>query len=131
MSSNVIEKGFMQQANDSMRGKVCLVTGGNSGVGKATAQALAKMGATVVLVCRDRQRGEAAQSEIQSKSSNASVDLLLADLSSQRSIRQLATNFMSKYQRLHVLVNNAGAVNTERSVTVDGLETTFAVNHLA
>jgi NAD(P)-dependent dehydrogenase (short-subunit alcohol dehydrogenase family) len=83
------------------------------------------------MVCRDRTRGEEAQREIQVKSGNDAVDLLLADLSSQQSIRQLAATFRQRYQHLHVLINNAGAGFTQRRETVDGLEMTFAVNYLA
>jgi retinol dehydrogenase 14 len=114
-----------------MRGKVCLVTGGSSGIGKATALGLANMGATVIVVGRDRSRGEAAVTEIKQKSNNDAVDLMLADLSSQASIRRLAEEFKDRYQRLHVLINNAGVFISKRTVTVDGIETTFAVNHLA
>ena len=115
----------------NMHGKICLVTGASSGIGKATALGLAKIGATVVMVCRDAARGEAALTEIKQKSSNNSVDLLLADLSSQEAIRRLANEYKSKYQRLHVLINNAGVYYTKRHVTVDGLEAMFAVNYLA
>jgi retinol dehydrogenase-14 len=114
-----------------MRGKVCLVTGGSSGIGKATALGLANMGATVIVVGRDRSRGEAAVTEIKQKSNNDAVDLMLADLSSQASIRRLAVDFKDRYQQLHVLINNAGVFTSKRTVTVDGIETTFAVNHLA
>jgi NAD(P)-dependent dehydrogenase (short-subunit alcohol dehydrogenase family) len=115
-----------------MQGKICMVTGANSGIGKATALALAQMGATVVMVCRDRARGEEARSEITTTSRNSAVDLLLADLSSQQSIRQLVENFQHHYTRLHVLINNAGAAFPgRRRETVDGLEMTFAVNYLA
>ena len=108
-----------------------MVTGANSGIGKATALALAQMGATVVMVCRDRARGEEARSEITTKSRNNAVDLLLADLSSQQSIRQLVEHFKQRYTQLHVLINNAGAAFPGRRETVDGLEMTFAVNYLA
>jgi len=121
----------MSTLNTSMQGKICMVTGANSGVGKATALGLAQMGATVIMVCRDRARGEEAQSEIKNKSGNNAVDLLLADLSSQQSIRQLVENFQQNYTQLHVLINNAGVVMLSRKATVDGLETTFAVNYLA
>jgi len=114
-----------------MQGKICMVTGANSGIGKATALALAQMGATVVMVCRDRARGEEARSEITTKSKNNAVDLLQADLSSQQSIRQLVEHFKQRYTHLHVLINNAGAAFTGRRETVDGLEMTFAVNYLA
>src|SRR5437870_7798314 len=123
----------MPTVKSSMQGKICMVTGANSGIGKATALALAQMGATVVMVCRDRARGEEARSEITAKSRNNAVDLLLADLSSQQSIRQLVENFQQHYTHLHVLINNAGAgaAFTGRRETVDGLEMTFAVNYLA
>ena len=122
----------MPTVKSSMQGKICMVTGANSGIGKATALALAQMGATVVMVCRDRARGEQARSEITTTSRNNAVDLLQADLSSQQSIRQLVENFQHHYTRLHVLINNAGAAFTgRRRETVDGLEMTFAVNYLA
>src|SRR5437867_6374736 len=114
-----------------MQGKICMVTGANSGIGKATALALAQMGATVVMVCRDGARGEEAQNEITTKSRNTAVDLLQADLSSQQSIRQLVEHFQHHYTHLHVLINNAGAAFPGRRETVDGLEMTFAVNYLA
>jgi len=114
-----------------MQGKICVVTGANSGIGKATALELAQMSATVVMVCRDRARGEEARSEITTKSRNNAVDLLQADLSSQQSIRQLVEHFKQRYTHLHVLINNAGAAFTGRRETVDGLEMTFAVNYLA
>src|SRR2546427_2284685 len=121
----------MPTVNSSMQGKICMVTRANSGIGKATALELAQMGATVVMVCRDRARGEEAKSEITTKSRNNAVDLLLADLSSQQSIRQLVGNFQHHYTDLHVLINNAGATFPGRRETVDGLETTLAVNYLA
>src|SRR2546421_2785072 len=122
----------MPIVKSSMQGKICMVTGANSGIGKATALALAQMGATVVMVCRDRARGEEARSEIITKSRNNAVDLLLADLSSQQSIRQLVEHFQHHYPHLHVLINNAGAAFPgRRRETVDGLEMTFAVNYLA
>src|SRR6266436_618139 len=121
----------MPTINTSMQGKVCLLTGATSGIGKATALGLAQMGATMVMVSRDRARGEAAQSEIKTKSGNNAVDLLIADLSSQQSIRQLAENFKRNYTQLHVLINNAGVFMLRRRTTVDGLEMTFAVDYLA
>ena len=122
----------MQIVKSSMQGKICMVTGANSGIGKATALALAQMGATVVMVCRDSSRGVEAQNEIMTKSKNNAVDLLLADLSSQQSIRRLVENFRHRYTHLHVLINNAGAAFPgRRRETVDGLEMTFAVNYLA
>jgi NAD(P)-dependent dehydrogenase (short-subunit alcohol dehydrogenase family) len=108
-----------------------MVTGASAGIGKATALGLAKMGASVVMVCRSRARGEAALAEIKRETGNNSGSLLLADLSSQASIRQLAVSFKAQYPTLHVLINNAGIVHRKRVLTVDGLETQFAVNHLA
>ena len=108
-----------------------MVTGANSGIGKATARALAQMGATVVMVCRDRARGEAARREIITTSKNTAVDLLQADLSSQQSIRQLVEHFQQRYTHLHVLINNAGAAFPRRQESVDGVEMTLAVNYLA
>ncbi len=121
----------MPTVNATMHGKVCIVTGANSGIGKATALGLAQMGATIVIVCRDRAKGEEAQNEIKTKSGNDAVDLMLADLSSQESIRQLAENIQQNYKQLHVLINNAGVVHLSRGETVDGFETMFAVNYLA
>jgi retinol dehydrogenase 14 len=111
--------------------KVCLITGATSGIGKATAMGLANMGASVVMVGRDRGRGEAAMAEIREKTTNASVDLMLADLSSQEEICRLADEFKEAYPRLDVLINNAGVIRSKRIMTADGIETTFAVNHLA
>lgn len=114
-----------------MRGKVCLVTGANAGIGKATALGLAKLGATVVMICRDQSRGESALAEIKERSGNSAVNLLLADLSSQDSIRRLTSEALARYPQIHVLVNNAGVWLSKRTLTVDGIEATFAINHLA
>jgi NAD(P)-dependent dehydrogenase (short-subunit alcohol dehydrogenase family) len=113
-----------------MDGKVALVTGGTSGIGKATAMALAAMGADVVVVGRNPERGEAAVEEIRAQT-GGKVDLALYDLSSQAEVRALADEFRRRYDRLDVLVNNAGLVQSERTETVDGIETTLATNHLA
>lgn len=113
-----------------MAAKICMVTGANSGIGKVTARELARMGATVIMVCRSRAKGEAALAEIKRATGSNAVELMLADLGSQRSIRALAETFRQKYDRLHVLVNNAGAINFQRTLTEDGIEATFAVNHL-
>jgi NAD(P)-dependent dehydrogenase (short-subunit alcohol dehydrogenase family) len=115
----------------SMGEKICLITGATSGIGKATAMGLANMEASVVMVGRDRGRGEAALAEIKEESGNASVDLMLADLSSQQEIRRLAHEIKEAYSRLDVLINNARLFRRQRITTVDGLEITFAVNHLA
>lgn len=114
-----------------MHGKVCLITGANSGIGKVTALELARQGATVVMVCRNTAKGTAAQSEIRAASGNTAVDLLLADLSSLASVRELAEAFQQRYPRLDVLINNAGIYRGRYTETSDGFEQTFAVNHLA
>lgn len=114
-----------------MAGKTVLITGANSGIGKVAARELARMGATVVMVCRDKVKAEAALREVRSLSGNGHVECMLADLSSQAAIRALARDFMSKHTRLDVLLNNAGLYAPRRVLTVDGIETTFAVNHLA
>lgn len=114
----------------NMTGKTCIVTGANAGIGKETALGLAKLGATVVMVCRDRERSEEALREIKQTSANDRVELMLCDFSSQNSIRRFAQDFKLRHQRLDVLVNNAGVVLRVRSMTEDGLESTFAINHL-
>jgi NAD(P)-dependent dehydrogenase (short-subunit alcohol dehydrogenase family) len=114
-----------------MEGKICLVTGGTNGIGKATAQSLANMGATVVIVGRNAPKTAMIVEEIREASDNPNVDCLLADLSSQRDVRRLADEFKTKYPQLHVLLNNAGGTFTTRQLSVDGIEMTFALNHLA
>ncbi|HEV8714921.1 MAG TPA: SDR family oxidoreductase [Candidatus Binatia bacterium] len=114
-----------------MRGRVCVVTGASSGIGKAAARELARTGATIVLVCRNAQRAEAARAGIRTATGNETLDVLLADLSSQAEIRRLARELLARYPQIHVLINNAGVLNRQRTTTVDGIETVFAVNHLA
>jgi len=114
-----------------MSGRTCLVTGATSGIGHETAARLAELGATVILVGRDQARGEAAGEAIRGRVPGARVDTLIADLSSLAQVRRLADEVRSTYERLDVLVNNAGVISTRRQLTVDGFETTFAVNHLA
>jgi len=114
-----------------MHGKTCIVTGASAGIGQAIAQGLAARGAHVVLVCRSRARAEATQLAMRTATGNAAIDIALADLSSQAAIRHLAQELLRRYPRIHALINNAGVVNMSRTVTVDGIETVFAVNHLA
>jgi len=114
-----------------MVGKVCIVTGSNSGIGKETAAELAGMGATVVMVVRNRERGEAAMQEIIQRHPAAVLDLLIADLSIVSEIRRAAAEFKARYSRLDVLINNAGGVSSKRTLTPDGLEETFAINYIA
>lgn len=118
-------------AERDMGGKVCLVTGANAGIGKGTALELAERDAHVIMVARSRQRGEAAQAEIKEMSGEEQVDLLLADLSVQDEVRGLAAMVKDKYDRLDVLINNAGVIPQERKLSADGLEMQLAVNHLA
>jgi NAD(P)-dependent dehydrogenase (short-subunit alcohol dehydrogenase family) len=113
-----------------MIGKVCLVTGATSGIGQATAHALARLGATVVILGRNPERSAAAVAQVDQACDNSNTDCLLADLSSQAAIRQMAQQFKERYQRLDVLANNAGAVFMQRQESVDGVEMTFALNHL-
>jgi len=103
----------LEASNVDMTGKICLITGGNSGIGKATAMGLAKLNAAVVIVSRDRDKGEATLIEMRAKSGNRNLDAMTADLSSQDSVRELAHDFTCRYKK-----------------TVDGLEATFATNHL-
>jgi NAD(P)-dependent dehydrogenase (short-subunit alcohol dehydrogenase family) len=112
-------------------GKTVMITGASSGIGRAAALGLARMGAELVLVCRSRERGERALDEVRRRTGNDHLTLLLADLSSQAQIRAVADEFLATERPLHVLLNNAGVVVIRRTETADGIETTFAVNHLA
>ncbi len=121
----------MSAKSDHMNGKVILITGATNGIGRVAARELAAMGATVVVVGRDAARAEATLHEIKQATGSSAVDSILADLSSMAEVRRLAEEFKSRYKRLDVLVNNAGAVFARRQETVDGYELTFALNHLA
>jgi len=112
-----------------MAGRICLVTGASSGIGKETSRKLTMLGATVVMGCRNQKRGEEAMSELASK--GAEVELLVADFASLDSVRRMAKEFLRRHDSLHVLVNNAGRVGVKRSVTADGFETTFQVDYLS
>lgn len=114
-----------------MQGKTVLITGATDGIGKETARALAKMGAKVTIVGRNREKSERVLAELKQSTGNPNIELLLADLSSMQAVRDLAEAFKTKHDRLDVLVNNAGAIYDSREVTVDGYERTFATNHLA
>jgi retinol dehydrogenase 14 len=113
-----------------MIGKTVLITGATSGIGRATALGLAKMGADLAIIGRDRVRTEDAAQEIRA-SGGGRVDLFIADLSSQSEVRKLAEELLQSLARIHVLINNVGGYFDTRHVTVDGLERTFALNHLA
>lgn len=114
-----------------LAGKLCLVTGASSGIGKVTARELSRLGARVILVCRSRERGERALLELNLALGSARLHLLVADLSSQREVRRLSAEVRKNFDALHVLVNNAGVYCRERQLTADGIERTLAVNHLA
>ncbi len=111
-----------------MKDKVVLITGATSGIGKQTALTLAKMGAQVVVTGRSKQSGEEAVAEIKTARGNAKVDLLIGDLSAQKNVHALAEQFKARYDRLDVLINNAGLAASERKLTEDGIESNFAVN---
>ena len=113
-----------------MSGKTVIVTGGNSGIGLETAVALARDGATTVITARDERRGTAAVADIKARSGSGDVDLVVFDLGSLASVREGAGQLLDRCARIDVLVNNAGVVLSQRTETVDGFETTFAVNHL-
>ncbi|KAK4381379.1 Retinol dehydrogenase 12 [Sesamum angolense] len=113
-----------------LEGKNCIVTGANSGIGYATAEGLASRGATVYMVCRNKERGEAALSEIQSVTGNKSVYLEICDISSISDVKSFAARFSSKDVPVHVLVNNAGVLENDRRTTSEGYEMNFAVNVL-
>jgi len=111
-----------------MKNKIILITGGTGGIGKQTALTLAKMGAHVVVTGRSQASGEAAVSELKRLSGSQQVDLLLADISTQAGVRSLSDQFKAKYDRLDVLINNAGLAASARQLTEDGVESNFAVN---
>ena len=115
----------------SMTGKTVLITGGTSGIGKAAAIALATMGARVGITGRDQARARLAAAEISRESGASAVDVFVADMSSQTEVRRLADEVLAAYPRLDVLLNNVGGFWANRHVTADGLEHTFALNHLA
>ncbi|NOX89465.1 MAG: SDR family oxidoreductase [Calditrichaeota bacterium] len=114
-----------------MENKICVVTGANSGIGFALAKGMAQKNFTVVMLCRNKEAGESAKNEIIRSTGNRNIDLMIAELSSQNSIRKFIDGFNAKYERLDVLFNNAGANFFSRQLSEDGIEMTFAVNYLA
>lgn len=114
-----------------MRGQCCLVTGANAGIGKETVVGLAELGARVLMVCRDPGRGEEALAEVRQRVPGASAELLLADFSRLAEVEDLVGEVSRRTDRLDVLVSNAGVFSARRRLSDDGLELTFAVNHLA
>ena len=120
----------MTDSNVTMAGKICIVTGATAGIGRVTALELARCGASVILVGRNAQRGSNTVSAIQRETGNASVSFIQADLSSREGVHKLADEFLSRHQRLHVLVNNAGGLYALRQESANGIELTLALNHL-
>ncbi len=118
------------KSEQSMVGRTCIVTGATSGIGEETARGLARLGASVVLAVRNPRKGEAIREEIIRDTGNSRLDVMRVDLSSQESIRDFADSFKAKYPQLHVLVNNAGIYTNRRTLTPEGFESTFAINHL-
>jgi len=114
----------------TMAGKICLVTGGTAGIGFVAARELARRGATVTIVGRDPARGAAAAQSIQAAAGSGTVDFIAADLAELSQLRAFAASFSQERSRLDVLVNNAGGLFGSRQTTADGIERTFAFNHL-
>jgi len=111
--------------------KLCPITGANSGIGRETSLALARLGYTVVMACRSRDKGEVALAEVRQKAGSNSVELMEVDLADLATVKKLAADYQASHPRLDVLVNNAGLILTKRTMTVDGFETTFQVNYLS
>ncbi len=114
-----------------MNGKTCIITGGTSGIGEASAGALAERGAEIALLCRSRSRGEATKKRIEERTGRDCVRLFFADMERLADMRRVAAEMKEALGRIDVLLNNAGVTMLGRSETSDGFETTFAVNHLA
>ena len=114
-----------------MRGKYVLLTGATSGIGRACAHELARMGATVTIICRDEIKGKALMEEVVASAGNDKFEILIGDLGVQADIRRMADEYLASGKPIHVLLNNAAVVNVKRQVTVDGIEAMFATNHLA
>lgn len=114
-----------------LEGQNILITGANSGIGRVTATELAKLGANTIMVCRNEEKGKAVQDDINALTGLNNVDLFIADLSSHQSIKRFAASFYKKYNKLDVLINNAGAIFNKREENEDGIEMTMATNHIA
>ena len=117
-------------ATPDLTGKIALVTGATAGIGLITAEALARMGATVVIVSRSEEKCRNVVAQIQANTGNMRVEYIAGDLSAMAQVRAVAAEFLRRYDRLHILVNNAGAFINDRQVSADGYEMTFALNHL-
>jgi len=117
--------------NSWIKGKVCLITGANTGIGKETAKQLAALDAEIVMVCRNEEKGEKAKQEIIQATSNQNIEIMICDLASLKDVKRFSENFLNKHSKLHVLINNAGTFHMKRTETNDGYESTFAVNYLS
>jgi NAD(P)-dependent dehydrogenase (short-subunit alcohol dehydrogenase family) len=115
----------------NMNGKVCLVTGATDGIGKVSARVLAELGAKVIIVGRNPEKSAIVLAELKSISGNENIDLLMADLAVMQEVRDLAEQVISRYDRIDVLLNNAGGYFTKHEITSDGLEMTFSLNHMS
>ncbi|MFV1885307.1 MAG: SDR family oxidoreductase [Balneola sp.] len=113
-----------------MNNKLCVITGANSGIGFETARELVRQGAFIVMVCRNEDKAEAAKSELLEENPGSGVDIILCDFASQDEIRKAANTITSSYDKIDLLINNHGFVAASYNETVDGLEETFAVNHI-
>ncbi len=112
-------------------GRVCIITGASSGIGEVAATEIARKGATLGLICRDEKRGKHTVDAIKQETGNDKVTLHLADLKSQKQVRRVAKDCLKQYPVIHILINNAGVIAKKRSITEDGIEEVFAVNHLS
>lgn len=115
----------------SLKNKIVLITGATSGIGKETAIGLASLGATIVMTARDQNKGISTKKEIIQATNNKNIDVIYCDLASFTSIRNCCSEFKTKYQALHVLINNAGVWDFKRRESKDGIENIFATNYLA
>jgi NAD(P)-dependent dehydrogenase (short-subunit alcohol dehydrogenase family) len=116
--------------DQKMKGKIVMITGANSGIGKETARMLAERGATIIMLCRNKERGEAALQELKEKTHSSNIELIIADLAKPDSIHEAVDQFKEKYNKLHILINNAGLTLSKKKITSLGYEMTFAVNYL-
>ncbi|NDI36762.1 SDR family oxidoreductase [Chengkuizengella sediminis] len=113
-----------------MNGKIAIITGANSGMGLATTTEIAKKGATVIMLCRNKQRGETALHTAKQQSGSQNIELMICDLGSLESIHTFVAQFKEKYNKLDILINNAGVMSLKRELTSDGFEMQLGINHL-
>ncbi|MCE7740690.1 MAG: SDR family oxidoreductase [Candidatus Heimdallarchaeota archaeon] len=114
-----------------IKGKTCMITGANTGIGKETTRQLAALGSRVIMVCRNQEKGAYAKAEIIQTTDNENIELLICDLASLKDVKRFTDEFLQTHANLHVLINNAGVFHMKRTTTCDGYESTFAVNYLA